>query len=88
MLRNEFRSEESTNILSHWQWWREGGAPIADDSNSTDHNHCAAAEAQLATLQSQVAQLRECLELPLRHPEVFRRMGVKPPSSISCFNAY
>lgn len=30
----------------------------------------------------QMAQIRECVELPLKHPELFTRIGIKPPRGI------
>ena len=30
----------------------------------------------------QLAQIRECVELPLKHPELFTRIGIKPPRGI------
>ncbi len=33
-------------------------------------------------LRSQIERLREIVELPLRHPEVFQRLGIEPPTGI------
>ncbi|KAF5193310.1 Cell division cycle protein 48-like protein, partial [Thalictrum thalictroides] len=33
-------------------------------------------------LRKQMAQIRELLELPLRHPELFKCIGIKPPKGI------
>jgi len=33
-------------------------------------------------LKSQIERLREIVELPLRHPEVFQRLGIEPPTGI------
>lgn len=30
----------------------------------------------------QLAQIRECVELPLKHPELFARIGIRPPRGI------
>ncbi|KAL6122440.1 hypothetical protein NUSPORA_00523 [Nucleospora cyclopteri] len=30
----------------------------------------------------QMAQIRECVELPLKHPELFTKIGIKPPRGI------
>ncbi|OQS54924.1 CDC48 [Ecytonucleospora hepatopenaei] len=32
--------------------------------------------------RKQLAQIRECVELPLKHPELFRRIGIRPPRGI------
>ena len=36
----------------------------------------------LGGLESQIEELRECLELPLRYPLAFRRHGIKPPRGV------
>jgi transitional endoplasmic reticulum ATPase len=33
-------------------------------------------------LKSQLSKIRELVELPLRHPEIFSRLGIKPPKGI------
>ncbi|MDO8624588.1 MAG: AAA family ATPase, partial [Candidatus Diapherotrites archaeon] len=33
-------------------------------------------------LQEQVQKVREMIELPLRHPELFRRLGIQPPKGV------
>ncbi len=33
-------------------------------------------------LKEQLEKLREMVELPLKHPEVFNRLGIKPPSGV------
>jgi transitional endoplasmic reticulum ATPase len=33
-------------------------------------------------VRKQLAQIRECVELPLRHPTLFKNIGVKPPRGI------
>ena len=33
-------------------------------------------------LSKEIKRLREIVELPLRHPEVFRRLGIAPPSGV------
>ena len=35
-------------------------------------------------VRKQLQQIRECVELPLRHPNLFKNIGVKPPKGI-CF---
>ncbi|KAK6987872.1 P-loop containing nucleoside triphosphate hydrolase protein [Favolaschia claudopus] len=34
--------------------------------------------------RKQIAQIRELVELPLRHPRLFKSIGIKPPSRKSC----
>jgi transitional endoplasmic reticulum ATPase len=33
-------------------------------------------------LESELGQVREMIELPLRHPELFRRLGIAPPKGV------
>jgi transitional endoplasmic reticulum ATPase len=37
---------------------------------------------EIGGLKEQIERLREIVELPLRHPEVFQRFGIEPPSGI------
>jgi transitional endoplasmic reticulum ATPase len=34
--------------------------------------------------RKQMAQIRELVELPLRHPQLFKSIGIKPPEVFSC----
>lgn len=36
-------------------------------------------------VRRQMAQMRELVELPLKHTQLFRSVGVKPPKGIQCF---
>lgn len=38
-------------------------------------------------LRKQLAQIREMVELPLRHPQLFRTIGIKPPRGTVPFHA-
>lgn len=40
---------------------------------------------EIGGLQDQVRRLREIAELPLRHPELFQRFSIEPPSGILLF---
>ena len=35
--------------------------------------------------RKQMAQIREMIELPLRHPQLFKVLGVKPPKGVLLF---
>jgi ATP-dependent 26S proteasome regulatory subunit len=35
--------------------------------------------------RKQMAQIRELVELPLRHPQLFKSIGIKPPRGILMF---
>jgi len=36
-------------------------------------------------VRKQLAQIRECVELPLRHPALFKNLGIKPPRGLLLF---
>ena len=38
--------------------------------------------ADVGGLQDQIRDLRECIELPLTNPEIFKRVGIKPPKGV------
>lgn len=40
---------------------------------------------EIGGLGEEIRRLREIVELPLRHPEVFQRLGIEPPSGILLF---
>lgn len=40
---------------------------------------------QIGGLKIQITRLREIVELPLRHPEVFSKIGIEPPKGILLF---
>ncbi len=40
---------------------------------------------EIGGLKSEIRRLREIAEIPLRHPEVFQRLGVEPPSGIMLY---
>ena len=37
--------------------------------------------------EEQIKRLREIVELPMRHPEVFARLGIEPHSGISTYGS-
>ncbi|MFH0955385.1 MAG: CDC48 family AAA ATPase [Candidatus Micrarchaeota archaeon] len=39
----------------------------------------------LGGLQEQVRKVREMIELPMRHPELFRKLGINPPKGVLLF---
>jgi len=39
----------------------------------------------IGDLEEVKQELRECVEWPLKHPEVFKRMGIKPPKGVLLF---
>jgi transitional endoplasmic reticulum ATPase len=48
-----------------------------EDSKSMDVNY-----EDVGGLKSQLSKVRELVELPIKHPEIFLRLGIDPPSGI------
>ncbi len=40
---------------------------------------------EIGGLKEEIRRMREIVELPLRHPEVFQRLGIEPPSGIMLY---
>ncbi len=40
--------------------------------------------ADVGGLEAQIQEIKEAVELPLTHPEVYEDIGIKPPK-VSCF---
>lgn len=38
-------------------------------------------------LEQQIQEIKEAVELPLTHPELYEEMGIKPPKGAPCLNA-
>jgi transitional endoplasmic reticulum ATPase len=47
-----------------------------------DQRLCDVGYEDVGGVRKQVAQIRELVELPLRHPQLFKSIGVKPPKGI------
>lgn len=47
-----------------------------------DHNLCGITYEDIGGLKREIQRVREMIELPLKHPEVFNRLGVKPPKGL------
>jgi len=59
------------------------GEPIARDKVESDLNEIGYDD--IGGVRKQLAQIRELVELPLRHPALFKNIGVKPPKGILLF---
>ena len=40
--------------------------------------------ADIGGLEAQIQEIKEAVELPLTHPEVYEEMGIKPPKGKIC----
>jgi AAA+ superfamily predicted ATPase len=75
-----------------------GAAPASSSTSSSSEAHAAPADPlnprapprlprqvgydDVGGVRKQMAQIRELVELPLRHPMLFKTIGVKPPKGI------
>ncbi|KAL7419138.1 AAA ATPase cdc48 [Cryptotrichosporon argae] len=59
------------------------GDPI--DREAEEANLNAVGYDNLGGCRKQLAQIRELVELPLRHPQLFKAIGIKPPRGILMF---
>lgn len=55
---------------------KEGAVNVEDDFAST------VAYEDIGGLHDELQRVREMIELPLRHPELFRRLGIDPPKGV------
>lgn len=56
------------------------GEPISRDEVESDLNEVGYDD--IGGVRKQLANIRELVELPLRHPQLFKNIGVKPPKGI------
>ncbi|KLT43524.1 putative cell division cycle protein 48 [Cutaneotrichosporon oleaginosum] len=59
------------------------GDPLDREAEEADLN--AVGYDDLGGCRKQLAQVRELVELPLRHPQLFKAIGIKPPRGILMF---
>lgn len=43
--------------------------------------------ADVGGLEQQVQEIKEAVELPLTHPELYEEMGIKPPKGVILYGA-
>ncbi|MBI2597653.1 MAG: AAA family ATPase [Candidatus Diapherotrites archaeon] len=55
--------------------------PIKDDTSSLQK----ITYEDIGGLEEQVQKIREMIELPMRHPEIFRKLGINPPKGVLLF---
>ena len=56
------------------------GPPISDDDAMKQFNEVGYSD--IGGLKDQLDKIREVVELPIRHPTLFRRIGVRPPKGV------
>ncbi|KAG4383711.1 hypothetical protein GLYMA_13G143600v4 [Glycine max] len=64
--------------LKHTEIFCEGEPVKREDENRLDE----VGYDDVGGVRKQMAQIRELVELPLRHPQLFKSIGVKPPKGI------
>ena len=57
-----------------------GKAP--DDKEAAEGKHAKISYEDIGGLGNQIQRIREMVELPLRFPEVFERLGIQPPKGV------
>jgi transitional endoplasmic reticulum ATPase len=66
-------------VAPHTEIYCEG-EPVK--RSEEDQRLCDVGYEDVGGVRKQVAQIRELVELPLRHPQLFKSIGVKPPKGI------
>lgn len=59
------------------------GEPIKREDEESNLNEIGYDD--VGGCRKQMAQIRELVELPLRHPQLFKTIGIKPPRGIKIF---
>ena len=70
--------EESIIVGPHTVIFDEGDPIQREDEEKAD----GVGYDDLGGVRKQLAQIREMIELPLRHPTLFKNLGVKPPKGV------
>ena len=52
------------------------------DSESTSHETPSVTYEDIGGLDEELEQVREMIELPMRHPELFQQLGIEPPKGV------
>ncbi|MDP2929149.1 MAG: AAA family ATPase, partial [Candidatus Omnitrophota bacterium] len=54
----------------------------SDDKEAAEGKHAKISYEDIGGLGNQIQRIREMVELPLRFPEVFERLGIQPPKGV------
>lgn len=63
------------DTIIHWE-----GEPINREDEENNMNEVGYDD--IGGCRKQMAQIREMVELPLRHPQLFKAIGIKPPRGV------
>lgn len=56
--------------------------PLVYNMTSFENNDKSVSFDTVGGLDEEIRQLREVIELPLKNPEIFQRVGIKPPKGV------
>jgi len=76
------RSHQPKCVLAH-SFASPEGDPVKREDEET--NLADVGYDDIGGCRKQMAQIRELVELPLRHPQLFKLIGIKPPRGILLF---
>ncbi|MFT4311185.1 MAG: CDC48 family AAA ATPase [Candidatus Woesearchaeota archaeon] len=57
--------------------YKQEGVELKDEENTFEVSY-----EDVGGLQEEITKIREMIELPLKHPEVFQRLGIEPPKGV------
>ncbi|KAA0196411.1 26S protease regulatory subunit 4 [Fasciolopsis buskii] len=58
-----------------------------DELSGADIKHHKKTYADIGGLEAQIQEIKESVELPLTHPELYEEMGIKPPKGVILYGA-
>jgi transitional endoplasmic reticulum ATPase len=75
-----FTGEQRFMLVCPHSSHQVGGDPVKRENKGSNLNEVGYDD--IGGVRKQMAQIREMIELPLSHPQLFRAIGIKPPSGI------
>ena len=57
---------------------------ITDKDQASGHGVPQIAYEDIGGLKEEIQKVREMIELPLRHPEIFEKLGIEAPKGVCC----
>jgi len=79
----EVRAEQEGIFARTWARLRERGSTALPVRKPLPvRKHVGVSYQDIGGLRKEIGRVREMIELPLRHPELFRHLGVEPPRGV------
>jgi transitional endoplasmic reticulum ATPase len=75
-----FTGEQFLRLYSPQSHDKSEGDPVKREDEESNLNEVGYDD--IGGVRKQMAQIRELVELPLRHPQLFKAIGIKPPRGI------